>query len=196
MKKILLILILFLYSCEIFVTREPETPDTGASSFVPPTSPEIVVFNLQNSILEKNAENYIACFTDSVPYLKKSFVFIPASEANTKYPNLFYSWNLNSERQYFISLISTIPNEISPQVNFLNGSFDLLSTDSALYVSNYNINANHSSQNVPKIFSGKLVFTLFPNDNGIWAIGSWNDFSNENDSIDFTWSNLKALFGS
>lgn len=198
MKKIIIILAFTfgVQACDMFSTRNPEDPNTGQSSFIPPTSPEIVITNLQNAILEKNAENYISCFTDSVPYLIKSYVFTPTADANSKYPSLFSSWNLYSERQYFISLVSAIPNELSPRLTFSENKFDLLSTDSAVYKASYYLNTNHSVTSTSEIFAGKLYFTLFPDNNGLWAIGSWIDLVNENDTISVSWSNLKALFGS
>ena len=182
-------------ACDAFTTRSPEDPDTGRSSYQPPTSPSIVIDNLSNSILEKNSENYISCFTDSVPYEVKSFIFIPTAEVNSKYPNLFNNWDINDEKQYFVSLLSSIPDEVLPEINFDSGNFEILSPDSAIYISNYYLNVNHSVNNVPNIFSGRLKFSIFPNNNGLWAIGAWSDFTRENDTISVAWSNLKALFG-
>lgn len=198
MKNIIIILTIafILQACDLFNTRNPEDPNTGQSSFIPPTSPEIVITNFQNAIFEKNAENYISCFTDSVPYLIKSFVFTPTADANAKYPGLFSSWNLFSERQYFISLLSAVPSELSPKLTLSESNFDLLSTDSAVFKTNYFFNTNHSATGTSELFSGKLYFTLFPNNNGLWAIGSWIDLRKEGDTVSVSWSNLKALFGS
>jgi hypothetical protein len=196
MKIILFILSLYLIiACDALTTRDPEEPNAGRSSFIPPTSPQIVIDNLTNAILEKNQENYISCFTDSVPYEQKSFVFVPTAESNSKYPNLFNGWDLNRERQYFVSLVSSIPEETIPLIYFENSTFNVLSPDSAVYITNYYINANHSATNVADIFSGRMSLSIFADNNGLWAIGAWYDFRRENDTIDVAWSNLKALFG-
>ena len=45
-------------------TRTPEAPDTGRSTYFPPTSPATVLSNLRYAVLEKNTENFMLCLSD------------------------------------------------------------------------------------------------------------------------------------
>lgn len=180
-------------ACELFTTRNPEEPDTGKGSFVPPTSPQLVIDNLLNSIKEKNPENYIACLSDSSSFGGSGFVFYPAADALARYPGLFNDWNLQSERRWLVSLFSIMLKETAPLLIFKKPSFEVITPDSAVYLADYTLTANHQTASLAKEFSGRLVFTITPRTNGLWSITRWTDSSLDTDSLD-SWSVMKARF--
>jgi hypothetical protein len=79
----IIFVILFISGCALFETRTPEPPTGGTGTFVPPTSPEIVIDNFIDCIRNKNVDNYISCFADS------GFFFTPSSNAATAFPSFF-----------------------------------------------------------------------------------------------------------
>jgi hypothetical protein len=190
---IIFAIILLLSSCNLFTTRNPETPNTGKSNFQPPTSADIVISNFKYAVIEKNVDNYIQCFADTSQNTKRNFIFIASSEANAVFN--FQNWNVNSERQYFNSLINKTPLDNVPVIIFSNSRFDVSSTDSTVFTSDYYLYVNHSDSTFSKKFAGTLQFSLSPKSSGLWSIYQWIDSSpSGNDTIKSTWSMMKAKF--
>jgi hypothetical protein len=184
--------IFFEVSCNLFTTRTPETPDTGKSSFQLPTSANIVISNFKNSVIEKNIDNYIQCFADTALNDKRNYVFTASSEAYALFGPLFQYWNINSERQYFNSLINKIPVDNVPNIIFTNSRFDVF-MDSVVFTSDYYLSFNVTNSTIIKKYAGLLQFSLSPKPSGLWSIYQWIDSSpSGNDTIKSTWSILKA----
>jgi hypothetical protein len=181
----------------IFVTRQPEPPDTRRSSFQPPTSSQIVLANFQAALREKNVENYIQCLVsdDSATSLAatRRFVFEPSAEAAARFAGVFAIWNTAKERQAFLALTASISPQSSPALQLLNSRFELLTPDSAVYVSDYLLRPNYQISGAPEEFSGTLRFTIASFPNGFWAISRWSDQAGAQSPAP-TWSVLKAQF--
>ncbi len=189
----LLIIFALVSSCDIFSTRNPEAPDTERSSFQPPTSANIVINNFVNAVEEKNPENYSACF----PELSDEdlfFEFVPSSEANSRFPELFSDWNSQTERSYFISLTSGLGEDAVSELKLNDDRFEILMPDSAVYVADYYFYVEHSQTSISKEFAGTMQLTLAPDDNQLWSVRRWIDAVNPEDTIETTWSILKANF--
>ncbi|MBK7629713.1 MAG: hypothetical protein IPJ23_03170 [Ignavibacteriales bacterium] len=86
MNKVILILIVSISftSCDLFTTRDAENPDQTRSNFQPAVEPSIVIENLKNSFFDKNVQNYISCFVDTI-FAERSFNFSASSEALSLY---------------------------------------------------------------------------------------------------------------
>jgi hypothetical protein len=185
----LALLILF-SGCNIFQTRTPEPPQQGRSDFLPPTSPDIVVQNLQNAISDRNVINYIACFSDPTSG-GQSFSFMPSPRAASQYRAIFQNWDISSEQSYFNNLISQ--SSTSSSSALVLSSIQLVPyTDSAYYSANYTLLwPNKVASNLQQV-QGNLQFYLGVNPNGSWSIYRWVD-SGTSDTVK-TWSDLKAQF--
>lgn len=184
----ILILIFILYSgCGLFETRSVEPPTEVRSTFTQPTSPDIVLANLNFAVTEKNLDNYMRCLVDS-NFSTKRFKFIPDAVSQTAYP-VFLNWNLSSERIYFSNLISSTEENSSTNLFLSNINFNT-GIDSAVIDSDYILVFNHNRQNIAQVTKGRLRFVMSPDVRSLWSIHSWSDFINDND--DTTWSVLKA----
>lgn len=184
----ILIFIFILYSgCGLFETRTVEPPTEVRSTFNQPTSPDIVLANLNFAITEKNLDNYMRCLVDS-NFSTKRFKFIPDAVSQTAYP-VFLNWNLSSERIYFSNLISSTEENSSTNLFLSNINFNT-GIDSAVIDSDYILVFNHNRQNIAKVTKGRLRFVMSPDIRSLWSIHSWSDFINDNN--DTTWSVLKA----
>jgi hypothetical protein len=182
----LLYLIIQLGSCGLFETRTPQHPFTNRSTFIPPTTPDAVLSNLNSAIVEKNSVNYTKCLG---PVL---FQFIPDSKAYSEYGVLFSSWNINSEKYYLDNLIAHSDQNSSSNL-FLSGTVtSQLSSDSAVTTSNYIFVFQHNKVNIPKSANGNFKLTMKIDENGLFYISRWEDFRNHD--TDFTWSEMKANF--
>lgn len=189
LRTILLLFVITLVGCDLFNTREPEKPDENRSNFLPPKEPSTVIENLKNSFNDKNPQNYIACFIDTI-FVNKVFVFIPSSEAASTYSFLTQDWGLDDERRYFSSVISKVPKDFPMTLTFSDESYSSLSGDTLVYSANYFINIPHNSSE-PKNYSGNLQFNLIRDSRSDWSIYYWKD--TRSSSLP-SWSEMKGIF--
>lgn len=187
--KILFVVFFALSAFILGCLREAETPVDPRSTFIPPTSPQYVIVNLQSAILEKNINNYLLCFVDT-NFSSKKFTFLAEVSAISQYPVLKF-WNFTNERYYITALISATPTQSSSNL-FLSNTNMIQTSDSAVYDADYLLYFDHTRQNVPKTVRGKLRFIIAPDSRNLWSIHTWTDYkATENDT---TWSILKANF--
>ena len=193
MKKSItnIILIFLLVSCNLLETRDPELPNSDKSSYLPPTSPNIVISNFINAIVEKNTENYILCFSSDTD--ENVFTFQATADAYAIYTSIFDHWDTDDERGYFLSMISNLDEDSKPVVVFSNQKFDVLSPDSSVFIADYSLNISHNLATIENDFTGTLQFTLYPKTDALWCIVRWIDIKNTQDTLD-SWSILKAVF--
>ncbi|MGV8018509.1 MAG: hypothetical protein AB2L26_10080 [Ignavibacteria bacterium] len=191
MSKSFLILILIaitalLNSCAL---RDDESPTISRNTFVPPTSPDLVMVNLQFSVIEKDVNNYMSCFVDS-NYSTRSYSYVPDVISQIQYP-IFQNWKLSNEKTYFTSLLSLMNESATSNVFFSNPILNTLS-DTAVYDADYLLRADHQKTNVAKTLKGKIRLILSADSRNLWSIHKWIDFQSMNS--DTTWSVLKANF--
>ena len=185
MKLLLLLIVLLLNGCGLFDTRSPESPVDDNSVFIPPTSADMVIDNFLVAINTKNIDNYSNCFTDS-------FNFVPSTDANLNYPNLFEQWQMTNERKYFSNLVNALGQSNNVEIILANTKYETQTSDSIVLFADYNINLELSNEFDTK-YSGTLSLTIIPIQNGIWAISNWIDFHNDGNT-NKTFSELKAKF--
>lgn len=187
-KFIYIFLVLLLVSgCDFFSPRDPETPDTDNSGFVPPTSPDIVISNLERAVDDLNVDDYMACFGET------SFYFEASGEEQLKYLTIFTAWDLNSERSYFNAIIGKQDGPGKSNLEFEQIEQEPIVGDSTVFSSCYfweieNVEIDSS------IFRGKLRFTLSRDESGLWSIHRWIDYRDEEYPTSNTWSSVKAVF--
>ncbi len=200
MNKILCVFILLLLTgCDaIFGTREPEPPkdDISRSLWQQPTSPGIVLGNLKNAFLERNEENYLRSLANST-ISERVFVYIPSQEAAISNPGVFESWGLNEERVYINLLFSetSLPGGVLSSLEFTRFEEPSIPSDSALFEEIYELELEHTLENVPTKMMGIAKFRMARSSDGSWSIYRWEDitFSGESDTLNLlTWSELKA----
>lgn len=169
--------------------RDVEAPVDPRSNFVPPTSPDIVITNIQSAIIERNINNYISCFADS-NFSSRRFIYTADAASQSQYP-IFRFWSLNNERYYYTSLTSLTPTQSISNLLLSNITFSP-SSDTAVFDADYVIRFEHTKQNVPRVFQGKFRFVMAADTRNLWSIHNWTDFKRTD--ADTTWSVLKANF--
>lgn len=187
--EILVLCAAVLSGCELFSTRDPEPPSSGSSTYTPPTSPDLVLTNLRNAVLEKNTENYLRCLVDTLNS-SRAFAFFPASAAAARYPSAFQSWSLQSEKSYFSALVAITPKNAA-SVLILTGGFTMVASDSALYACDYQATFLHGIAGVPETVRGNLQLVLAPDRNSFWSIVRWTDIAL---AAEPSWSEWKGRF--
>lgn len=186
---LLLLTTLFMYGCDIFQTRSPESPSQPSSIFVQPTTHDIVITNFKNSIIDYNIDNYIRCLVDE-NVSDKTFEFIPAQDSRIDV-GIFRTWNRESEKQYLLNIGK--PQLGSPILLLTNERMTSVTSDSVVYNFDYDLHIPHRHTNYPTSFSGNLQFYIAADQNRNWSIYRWLDFKTNSQN---TWSYLKAIFSS
>lgn len=186
MKKYLIILTIFMFSCDLLTTREPEIPDTQRTSYLPATTPDILFSNIKNSFKEKAYDNYMSSFVNS-SFTDKPFTFISASESISLYPTLA-NWDISSEQQYFNNLIISTKEGV-PIILDLQNEIKNTMGDSAVYQYDYVISLTPINENIQSSYRGNMKVNIVLDSRSQWVISRWEDFkSGENP----TWSELKG----
>ncbi len=187
-SKVILIIALVVAAkgCGVFETRTPQTPVTVRSTYVPPTSPDLVLTNLEYAIQEKNSDNYVKCLSPTF------FQYVPDSKSQLIYGTIFQNWNVNSEKNYYNNLISQTNSDASSTLFFDNPVTTNITPDSVIYQADYILVYQHNRANVPKSAIGNLTLTMKANESNLFYIEKWEDFRKHD--TDFTWSELKANF--
>lgn len=191
MNRIIFIffLLLSLTSCDLFTTRNAENPDQTRSNFQPPVEPAIVIQNLKNSLSDKNVQNYIACFVDSV-FADQNYYFSASSEALTRYDIFLQGWGVNEERRYFTSIINKVPTDFPISLTLSNQNYSSLSGDSLIYSATYFLNIPlQSGDPIPQNYAGNLQFNMLRDSRQEWVIYFWKDTKSETLP---SWSELKG----
>lgn len=185
-NKILILLMLYYQGCDLFVTREPEQPDGSRSNFETPGEARIVIQNLKNSFIDKNADNYKKNFALGLPLVNRNFFFLPTSQALSSEPNLWLSWNVESEFSYFQNLVTLVPADLPINITFISENYSPLG-DSTIYTAEYSI-AVPKLSGEPDIFEGSLKFYLITDNQEAWVIYYWEDIAKQGKT---SWSDLK-----
>jgi hypothetical protein len=176
-------------ACGLFDTRDAEAPKNVSSSFVPPTSPELVLANLQNSISERNENDYIRCLVDTVS-TARVFEFVPTAAAAARYASVFRSWSLASEKAWFTAITALTPPAAASSL-LLSGGFTLRAADSAVYQGDYQLTFAHGIGGAPETTRGNLQFVMAADRASFWSIVRWIDSPSGNDA---SWSEFKGRF--
>jgi len=180
------IIVLLFKGCGLFDTRDPENPETVRSTYIPPTTPEIVIDNLSFSIQEKNSDNYNKCISPA------NYFYVPDAQSLANYKHIFLNWNSFSEKRYLDNLINET-NANSSSVLFLdNKRFTPVTSDSTIFQADYIVVFQHNRTNIPKSAKGNITLSLVTDANDLYYIRKWEDFRQHD--TDFTWSELKANF--
>lgn len=187
----LLLLSLFeLYSCDLLKTRNPQAPDDNSTNFLPATAPNILFTNFTQSFIGLNTENYYDCFVKIDNNFNYDYSFFPEPNALARFSSVFSQWNAQSERSFLIGLKSNIEKGFKPDLTWNNGSYEVVSPDSAIYLSEYKLSI--FSQKKLEFYSGIARLSLIRSNSGIWYIKTWQDISNNQSDTSKTWSILKA----
>lgn len=184
-KLVIFLPILFLTGCDLFESREPESPSETKSSYRVPVEPSDVIENLINSFKDKNSNDYKKNFSSGPPLYDRTFYFAPSTNVLTIFP---VPWTIAQEFQYFNNLVIRIPENTQINLSFTEEEYDL-QADSAIYSATYSISVPVQNSN-PIIYKGNLKFFM-AQDNSVWAIYYWEDTTIQESS---SWSNLKVEF--
>lgn len=187
--KIILLSFLILSGCDIFSTRDAESPTIPRSNLPQAFERDTLISNFIASYRIKSVFDYLNCFSDS-NFTGKRFTFIASSEAASQYPSLTQGWDLNSEEIYFKNIIAATQEDVPITLILSNPNFSQQG-DSIIYTASYSLTVPFMDQQIENNYRGDLIFYMLRDNNLIWRIYFWQDFK----SGDFqSWSEIKGRF--
>lgn len=176
----------FFVSCDLFEPRDSEYPSNSGVTWQDPTSPDIVIENMQ-SALNGSSVLYMDCFDESYVFLADT------TDINEYISYNFSDWDKLVENDTVNQLFSIVPTDSTISSEFLIdiGNPDPASPqDSATVFRNYYIevpSANHS------ISAGIAEIKLIEDSDGFWTIKEWVDIRYPASSF-VTWAVMKAAY--
>jgi hypothetical protein len=183
---------LLFVGCELFTTRSPEDPEGGGSGVWQfPTSPEVVLMNLESAMGRRSAVDYSRLFTlpeNNLP----AYVFEADPNSNAANPGVFEHWSVLNEQKHSQSLFSpaNLPLDSLAQLELTVERQTLLG-DSATVSCSYVLHVGHLSDGIPREMAGQASFRLLRGSDGGWYIQYWSDLRRAGTGC---WSDLKAAF--
>jgi len=183
------ILIVTTLSCakNPFSSRESEQPSSEAGTFIPPTSPEIVLENLQLSYSELVIGNFIQTLDSNFSF---SFDYVEgvitdstwgfAEEINLT-ENMFSELRLNQESR-------SISIELAPRIDY----DDILLDTAATLIRSYLLIIADSSGAELERYEGVSQFDLVENSFNFWTLLSWEDLHLDTETK--SWADLKTRY--
>jgi hypothetical protein len=170
--------------CDLFQTRDPQSPNQAASTFRPPDTPEILRDNFASAVQEHNVTNYMRCFVDTSATTQR-FVFSPSAG----YETVFQTWKLDDEQRYFQNLGD--PAGSVPILTFSNAQELNRTSGTAEFTMEYFLFYPHRRADVSQQVKGFMHLYVMVDSRQQWVINRWEDTKTTSDS---TWSYLKAHF--
>lgn len=182
--RTLLFLCLIFAGCELFDTRDPQSPAGNQGSWETPQQPRDVLTNLGLALFEKNAANYMRSFDAD------SFVFVADPVVLQVQPSMA-GWDYSREQSHINSLFSegSLPSDSAVFVVFTQTDETVLG-DSAQVIASYNLTAQLALAGRPGEMRGESQFWFRVGREGYWVISRWTDSRTESGA---SWSDLKAL---
>ncbi|MDP2365621.1 MAG: hypothetical protein Q8M94_17880 [Ignavibacteria bacterium] len=191
MRKYFLIssLAFLVLSCDLFTTREAENPNQNRSNFETPSSASIVIKNFKNSLIDKNVQNYLACFVDTI-YSQKVYSFSASSEALSLYQ--MEGWGVTEENGYLNAVITKVPKDFPISLTLKDTVYSNLGGDSLIYSASYLLNVPFQTGDpYPLNYGGNLEFKMLRDERSFWVIYFWKDTKSQTLP---SWSELKGSF--
>lgn len=186
--KAIVMMVLLVGGCS---TRTPEAPTSFGGEFIPPVSADIVLDNFIAAVNNVNTENYMLCLADATLRSPQPFRFEPSAEARARYQALYDAWSNDKERQSFLAMRSRIRDN-RPLLSLFNRTETFSSPDLKIYSMDYELIVDHDLSAIPRTLTGTMVLELQRESSGQWSIARWIDARRSADTVESTWSLLKA----
>ncbi len=200
-----LLSLIFLSSCGIFDTREPDPPVTGNGFiWVDATSYQVLLNNFEGSVEALDAENYKRVFiapTDSLlPSGTANYSFLYNSSLDPTSRVIFANWDTESERNYLSRLKSVLVNTARLGLELKNVTTQQSTPSQVIVNADYTLSIpSGSSEVVPNTVTGymTLQLRLVKTERGTqeWRIVNWLDQDPKGGKA-YSWTDLKANFSS
>ena len=187
----ILALAVTLSGCDLFSTREPETPTGGGSGgWQFPYTPQQALDNITDAVGRRSSVDYIRSLASPDIGLD-SFLFQADPGAAANHPLLFADWRLDDETAFAQVLFSsaTLPLDSIAELELTDEEVAVVG-DSSRVRGGYDLHLGHLRGAAPRQMSGQLEWSLARGSDGGWYITVWRDYR----AAASCFSDLKAQF--
>lgn len=168
-----------------FNIRPVEPPSSSGSNWVSPTDYQILINNLQQSVNQRNVQNYLRCFNQD------SLEFQPVASLFNNNENIWANWSISDEQAYFDNFVADLAVTTGNSLSLTETDLQDVTSDSLKYVGDYLLRVNHSDTSLTTLFQGQLQLVIKLNAFNEWEIERWTDIEIYSDS---SWSELKLRY--
>lgn len=191
MKKYILILIMMVLglSCakNPFSSRDSETPFTQAGTFIPPTSPQIVLENLRLSYSELVIGNFMQTIDSSFVF---SFDYVEGVLIDSTWG---YTAEVNLTENLFGDIrLSKGARKLNVELTPRSGQQDVMLDTSATLIRGYVVSISDSLDNELERFEGVAQFDMIESSFNYWRLQHWDDL--HLDTSTKSWADLKNRY--
>jgi len=168
---LLFVSVLTIYSCakNPFSTRDNEEPTEPVGTFIPPTSPLIVLENLRFAYSELVIGNFVQCLDNSFIY---RFDFLQTLPGDTAWD---YRQEVNLTTKLFSACSADKSRMISIQLTLQVDQPDLVLDTTATLIRSYTVSVTDSLGTVKQNFQGIARFDLVEGAFNFWSLRRWED---------------------
>lgn len=186
-NSLLILLLLFMLSgCNYFTTRKAEDPAQNVPWNIYPTSPDLLLQNLEYSWTYRgNVSRYTDLFADDYVFYFDAQDVADLNISDTPYTK-------DQEEETLANLWSHI-DENSEVLYTLNPDTqeDEIHADYAHLYRVYLLNLPHDVSTEPTLVNGRMELYMVKQESGYWKIKWWRDSRNESTT---TWGVIKNAF--
>lgn len=172
--------------CDLFSTRNPESPDLG-STFIwtPAATPAVLVDDFTGALEAVDAANYSRCFVSSQDTISSGpvvYSFSPRAGLDQSSRSLFDAWNVQSEQNFLTKLRASLVSSPRMDMTISNLAIDQTTSTNARISADYSVLLPiPTNSTLPTSITGSLIFqaVLVTTEQGTkeWRITSWADFA-------------------
>lgn len=170
-----------------FSTRDSEPPTARAGTFIPPTTPQIVLENLRLCYFELVIGNFVQSLDSNFVF---TYDFLQGSQADSGWD---FRQELNLTEKMFNDF-AVNKSERSLRVTF-TAQFeqpDVILDSAATLVRSYTITVADSAGQTSTSYAGVARFEMIESAFNFWAISSWSDLHLNLDTP--SWVELKNAY--
>jgi len=170
--------------CDLFATRDPEVTGSQQSLWTPPTSPEIVVTNLELAFEIGNFNDYRRALTDDF-----TFAADPgdAAQLEIEFPGteVLENWTADVDVEVATNIRGGVDSLV---VDFVR--FDNVDQGQTLRLLKYDYVVSLFAGDTRTDYVGEAWLSIAQQDNGEWLIRDWEDVAGQ--SAADSWGLLKG----
>ncbi len=167
-----------------FSTRTPEEPPESGAVFLPPTSPEKVLHNLQEAVGAKSIQDYLDVFSDD-------FTFAPDPGDSLSHEQYFRTpWNKDRESEYALNFFQQAQLDSTYSFDLTTYAPSLYQPGEQMYTYHYLMSYGRPGE-LAEVY-GRAYLYFRENEEGRWNIYLWVDSRARKSSP--TWGVLKTQY--
>ncbi|HYM19412.1 MAG TPA: hypothetical protein VEW28_00235 [Candidatus Kapabacteria bacterium] len=194
-----------LASCDLFTTRNPESPDLGTTFiWTPAATPNTLLDNFTGALSAVDPTNYARCFLSSQDTVAGTatvtYTFTPRAGLDPASKSLFDSWTMQSEQNFLTKLHASLVANPQIAITISNLTIDQSNASNAAISADYlALLPLPTNSTLPDSIKGTLKFQMMlvttPEGTKEWRVVNWTDLASASAGVK-TFTDLKVQLSS